>query len=153
MRRLEFLINTTQSIYTRKNCKPFFGGKLKGEYALSSWAISNPTFIKKEGTVRITAILWESDKEYELWYEVPDSIERYLFSDCLDAFLVAVLPIVSMKGCNLELKGCVSEKLYHSLLDNVIPLLNNITSKFYKYKFNYINHKKLPIYQKKINLN
>ncbi|MBP3891530.1 MAG: hypothetical protein J6D29_05090 [Solobacterium sp.] len=107
---------------------------MKGEYALSSWAISNPTFIKKEGTVRITAILWESDKEYELWYEVPDSIERYLFSDCLDAFLVAVLPIVSMKGCNLELKGCVSEKLYHSLLDNVIPLLSNNTDIYHPIK-------------------
>ena len=92
---------------------------------MSSWTISNPTFIKKEDTVRITAIIRESNREYELWYEVPDSVERYLFSDCLDAFLVAVLPIASMNGCDLELKGCVSEKLYHSLSDNVIPLLSN----------------------------
>ena len=115
-------------LFNPSACKKFakhtFGGKLK-EDVLSSWFISNPTFIKKEDTVRITAILRESNREYELWYEVPDSVERYLFSDCLDAFLVAVLPIASMKGCNLELKGCVSEKLYHSLSDNVIPLLSN----------------------------
>lgn len=92
---------------------------------MSSWAISNPTVIKKEGFVRIAAILRESNREYELWYEVPDSVERYLFSDCLDAFLVAVLPIASMQACDLELEGCVSEKLYHSLSDNVIPLLSN----------------------------
>lgn len=92
---------------------------------MCTWIIQNYLAIDKGDAIRLAVNVFEEGTKRELWYEVPLAIKDSLLDNCLDAFLVAILPIAMMHGSDIKVKGRISERLHYSLVNNVIPLLSN----------------------------
>jgi hypothetical protein len=64
----------------------------------------------------------------QLWFSVPNEYSEYLTNDRFDAFLVGMLYPAMMYGEDIEIKGCVSERLLFNINTYVISLLRSFSS-------------------------
>lgn len=64
-----------------------------------------------------------NNEEQKLWYTVPSKYQKYLVTENLDAFLVALLFLALKNGEDISLKGPVSAKLLYSVNHYLIPAL------------------------------
>lgn len=92
---------------------------------MNEWVIQDYYMKIMGDSIRLSVNVIEEDVERNLWYEVPLAVKDSLLDNCLDAFLVAVLPIAMLSGKDIKVKGRVSKKLHYSLINNVIPLLSS----------------------------
>ena len=60
----------------------------------------------------------------------PPFVAVSLLENCLDAFLVTILPIAMMSERDLKVAGRVSEKLFTYIVDSIIPLMSNNTETY-----------------------
>lgn len=60
----------------------------------------------------------------QLWFSVPNKYTEYLTGDRYDAFLVGMLYPAMMYGEDIEIRGCVSERLLFNINNYVMALLN-----------------------------
>lgn len=118
----------------------------KGYNKMSSkWIITVPRREYINDRIRISSdIIREGDSNINLWFEVPAVVEPYLLEDCVDSFLVAVIPIASIKGTDIIVEGKVSERLLFSIQYQILPVLVKYDSKFQDITIS-TNNKKLKI--------
>jgi hypothetical protein len=85
---------------------------------------------KAEGRVRISVDIVQQSEEVQtrtLWYEVEQAYQDYLYSDRVDAFLVALLPYCMINGYDIYVsdKTSVSADLLYQLTEILIPSLKD----------------------------
>lgn len=61
--------------------------------------------------------------EKKIWFNVDGLYEEYLTLDVYDAFLVAALFPAMYYGENIEIKGCVSKRLYKNIMSDVQKII------------------------------
>ena len=88
-------------------------------------------FIEKENEfVRIAAKFQAEDINDELWYRVPAKFEKFLVTENLDAFLVALLFLALKNGEDIKVEGAISARLLYSVNHYLIPALRLANPKY-----------------------
>jgi hypothetical protein len=81
--------------------------------------------INEDRRTVISSVIQYSGKEEKLWYSVERKYGQYLTTEKMDGFLVVVLPLAMELGEDIVVKGAISEKLYHNLINyhmNIVRL-------------------------------
>ncbi|MGL4866634.1 MAG: hypothetical protein ACRC4T_26365 [Cetobacterium sp.] len=107
--------------------------------------IKKPYLEKKEKLYIKYPFQLKNNIEKELWFELDNEYEEYVSIENSDAALVSLLVLAMENGENIEIEGKVSEKLYYSLSNYIIPALNLANKKFKKIRIEakILNSKKL----------
>lgn len=92
--------------------------------------IDKPRIEIRNEVARLLVTLIIDGKEEILWYEVPIAYERYLVTEKVDAFVVALLFLGMEKKCDIKLNAPISSRLYYSLNYYVINALSLTNPKF-----------------------
>lgn len=74
---------------------------------------------------------WETSN-YNLYFEVPHNLEKYLITEVCDPFVVAMIYYAMATGSNIECDVPMSEKLYYGITNHLIPLLCDENAGFKK---------------------
>lgn len=78
--------------------------------------IINPIeLIENESNLILSSLIEYSRKKERLWYSFEKKYLKYLTIEKLDGFVVGVLPLAMYLGEDIVVQGTLSEKLYHSL--------------------------------------
>lgn len=82
------------------------------------------------------SVVVESDdcKTEELWFSLPKEYENYICRDQFDGFLVGMLYPAMLKGEDVYVDGCISEKLLFTINNYTIPLLLSFSESLHKIK-------------------
>ncbi|MFB4168901.1 hypothetical protein [Virgibacillus sp. JSM 102003] len=88
--------------------------------------VYHPEIIKSSYGVRIQAVFEHSQKSDTLWYEVEEKYGEYLTDESADGFLVGLLFYALKNGCDMEVLAPISQNLYYSINNYLIPLLVKI---------------------------
>lgn len=86
--------------------------------------IKNFEIVVTEVRVKASVSIESNDgKSEKLWFSLPRSYEKYICSDQLDGFLVGMIYPAMLKGEDVYIDGCISEKLLFNINNYIIPLL------------------------------
>lgn len=88
-------------------------------------------YIKKNGNKsRLCSVLTENDKTYEMWFEVDAEYEKYLCTERIDAFVLAVLMYCLKNSIDIRSDWVISRQMYYQLTNSYIETLGNHTDAF-----------------------
>lgn len=82
--------------------------------------------LERENGLTFLIVTIQSDfckTENKLWFNVDSAFEEYLTQDVYDAFLVAALFPAMFYGEDIEIKGCVSKRLYKNIMSDVQKII------------------------------
>lgn len=97
--------------------------------------VIHPSKIENQGEdTIITSIIEIGNKREKLWYRFSRRYQKFLVTENLDAFLVAVLFLGLKTGNDITLKAPVSARLCYTLTHYLIPALVLANPKFSKIK-------------------
>lgn len=90
------------------------------------------SYIKRTGRrSRLCADVQWNNRCRTLWFEVESEFEEYLCYERADGFLIALLPFAMINNLDIEVNGCVSEKLLYQLKSLLLPTLASNIPKFH----------------------
>jgi hypothetical protein len=99
--------------------------------------IINPIEISDlDDRVKIQSLIEYSDKKKYLWYSIPKKFSPYVTTEKLDGFLVGVLMLAMKLGEDIEVKGAVSERLYFSLTESYMKIMQILIPDLIKVNIN-----------------
>lgn len=109
--------------------------------------IHPPKVRRTEDSAIISALIEKADGQNDyLWFSLPLKYEKYLITEQLDAFVVALLFLGLKTGEDIKLLGPVSSKLYYAMRHYLIDAFCLVNPKYKKIKI-------LPIELSDKNLN
>ncbi|WP_375052844.1 hypothetical protein [Virgibacillus sp. JSM 102003] len=88
--------------------------------------IQKPEIKKTNTGVRIQAYFEKDQNTEALWYEVEEKFSQYLTDETADGFLIGLLFYALKNGDNIEVLAPISQNLYYSINNYLIPLLVKI---------------------------
>ncbi|SEP67567.1 hypothetical protein SAMN05216232_0544 [Virgibacillus subterraneus] len=88
--------------------------------------IHKPQIIKTNTGVRIQTAFEDERSIDTLWYEVEEEYSEYLTDETADGFLVGLLFYALKNGYDIEVVAPVSQNLYYSLNNYLLPLLAEV---------------------------
>lgn len=89
------------------------------------FVISKPELlIENERTLLRASTTCEGYPEDHLWFSASSDYADYLSAERADAFLAAVLPYAMMKQHDIRIDGPVSERLYYTVTEYLVPALH-----------------------------
>lgn len=94
--------------------------------------IHPPELVILNEKARLQAKIEGLETDNVLWFDADKQYESYMTHERSDAFVVALLWVALQRGEDIEVKGAMSEKLYYSLNNHLIPLLFQIFKKKHK---------------------
>lgn len=92
--------------------------------------IHTPELVMLDGKARIQAKIEGVETDNILWFETDKEYKNYLTPEKSDAFVVGLLWIAIRNNKDIVVKGPMSEKLYYSLNNQLIPLIALIYKKY-----------------------
>lgn len=87
--------------------------------------IYKPEILQSSTGSRVQAEFEVKGKRDVLWYETEEQYGQYLTSERADAFLVGLLGKAIKEGHDITVKSTLSERLYYTLNNYLIPIIAN----------------------------
>lgn len=97
---------------------------------MSLLIIGEPYIRREKGKSKLCSLLREDDNTYEMWFEVEQEYEKWLCTERIDAFVLAVLMYCLKHGVDIQSDGLMSRQLYYQLTSSYITTLGNHTEGF-----------------------
>ncbi|MGM8364864.1 hypothetical protein ACLIBG_05195 [Virgibacillus sp. W0181] len=88
--------------------------------------IYKPKIVKTNSGTRVTAVFEHNLNENILWYEIDDKYGEYLTDETADGFVVGLLFYALKHGSDMRILAPLSQNLYYSINNYLIPLLVKI---------------------------
>lgn len=89
----------------------------------SAMKILTPVVIKEKNIVKLQSTIEYGEHRSFLWYSVDAEYEKWLTTEKLDAFLVALLPLAMKNNEDIYLEWPISERLYYNLTNYYMKIL------------------------------
>lgn len=89
-----------------------------------------PKIIDEGEATKLVANITIGSKTHEMWYSVPRKFEKYLVTECLDGYVVGILPLAMKLNESIHIKGAISERLLYQLTHYLVPTLSYANSKW-----------------------
>ena len=88
--------------------------------------IHDSTITESDGKATISARIEYAGREELLWYSVDAKYGRFLTSEKLDGFVVALLPLAMRHREDMKIESAISEKLFYNLTSYYIPIVRAV---------------------------
>lgn len=85
-----------------------------------------------ESQTRLVAFIKIDDSKKECWFDYPSEYGKYICTERVDAFVIALIPFAMRKGLDIKSSIPISEKLSYQLHNYYIPILSKYQETFKK---------------------